>query len=212
MPSPTRKHPVGVTLHVTSKAIPDRLCCPSAESRAIFLQMAQAFSRLSPCLIHAYAMMDNHIHILLTGQCEDAVNHFLMRLLGFHATIQNRVLGRGGPLWRGRYAFVPITDEAHLLNSYLYIDANPWRAGIVEHPRDSPWTSFRFNALGEHNSLITPHEQILAMAEGGMSWHEAYAQAMDRYLQSSVRFKSPLCRPLYSDPLAGLQVFRVNVE
>jgi len=207
-----RTHPAGMTAHVTARAIPDRLCCPNAEARARLLQLALDLSWQDPCNIHAYALMDNHLHLLLTGTRDGAMGRLLMRLLGIHTTLLNRAEDRVGPCWRGRYSLTPIRNERHLLNSHLYIESNPWRAALVDHPAQSPWTSYHHNAMACHDELITPHEQILAMGFGGMTWHDAYSDAMERYLKWAARYKTPTGRPLYSDPLAGLHVYGVDLR
>jgi len=207
-----RDHKANVLLHITAHAIPDRVCCPDAFSRAQFLQLALAARRLEPCLIHAYALMDNHIHLLMAGEIDGSIGRMLKWLLSQHTKTLNRSAGRVGPCWHGRYSFVPIKDEAHLLRSHLYIEANPWRAGLVDHPAESTWTSYGFNGLGQRNELLTPHEVLLGLAGPGKDWHNAYCDRMDEYIQTAVRYKSPMRKPLYSDPLAGLQVFGVDIR
>jgi putative transposase len=208
----TRNPAAGQVLHVTAHAIPDRLCFPDGAARMRFLQLALRACAREPCSIHAYAMMDNHLHMLLSGEMEGSPGRMLKVLLANHAVALNRAEGRGGPCWRGRYSCIAIQSELHLVRSHLYIEANPWRAGLVEHPALSTWTSFHFNGLGCPDELLTPHEVMLGLAGPSKDWRAEYRRLMDEYIQTSVRYKSPLGKPLYSDPLAGLHVFGVDVR
>ena len=197
-----------LVLHITTHALPDRLCFPDEESRLRFRQLTTRFSRLESCQIHAYALMDNHVHLLLTGQKEGASACLMHRLLGRHAQLQNRVEGRFGPRWHGRYSALVIENENHLLRSVLYIEANPWRAGLVEHPAQSTWTSYGANGLGRPEELITPHEILTRLGSPDEDWHTAYARLMDEYIRTAVRYKSPVHLPLTADPFVGLHVFQ----
>lgn len=186
-----REHKQDLLIHVTAHAIPDRLCCPDQSSRTRFVQLALSASTREPCRVHAYAMMDNHIHLLMAGERDGAIGRMLKWLLGQHAVCLNKVEGRSGPLWRDRYTFIPIENEVHLLRSHLYIEANPWRAGLVEHPNQSTWTSFHFNGLGQKDELLSPHEVLLNLAGQDGDWRAAYRQFMDEYIQTAIRYKSP---------------------
>ena len=212
MGRPLRNPPAGLVLHITAHAIPDRLCFPDADARMGFLQLALLACRREPCRVHAYALMDNHAHLLMSGSSDGAVCRMLHWLLARHAVVLNRAEHRCGPCWRDRYASIPIESESHLMRSHLYIEANPWRAGLVEHPAHSPWTSYHFNGWGHPDELLTPHDLLLSLPDPDGDWHSGYRRMMDEYIRTAVRFKSPMGRPLYSDPLAGLHVFGVDVR
>lgn len=200
----------GLTLHLTAHAIPGLLCLPDEDARVRFLQLALAACRVTTCQVHAYALMDNHVHLLLSSQADDGVARLMARLLGRHTALLNRLEGRIGPRWHQRYASLVIKDEAHLVNSCLYIEANPWRAGLVEHPSQSTWTSYGFNAQGRKEELLSPHPVVLQLAPPGEDWHSAYSRLMEEYVKTAVRFKGAARLPLATDPLAGLHVYRVD--
>ncbi len=64
---------------------------------------------------------------------------------------------RSGTLWEGRYKASLIDSETYALLCYRYIELNPVRADMVQHPSEHPWSSYRANALGHYDALITPH-------------------------------------------------------
>jgi len=69
----------------------------------------------------------------------------------------NRTYQRSGTLWEGHYRPCPVDQDAYLLACQRYIDLNPVRAGMVRHPADYPWSSYRANAEGEASPLIQAH-------------------------------------------------------
>jgi putative transposase len=188
------------------------LCFPDCDSRTRLLQLALEYSRKSHCLIHAYALMDNHLHLLVTGQVDGAVARMMASLLGRHSRLQNLLEGRVGPRWHWRYSSTCVEDKSHLLRCCCYIEANPWRAGIVEHPSQSTWTSYGANAMGRKEELVTPHPAICTLAAPGQDWRGVYREVMEAYISTGVRFKSPSRLPLSPDPLAGLHVFTLSSD
>jgi putative transposase len=75
----------------------------------------------------------------------------------------NRQYRRSGTLWEGRYRSCPTQVDAYLLACQCYIELNPVRAAMVVHPGDYRWSSYRANAQGEANPLLTPHEVYAAL-------------------------------------------------
>ena len=79
----------------------------------------------------------------------------------------NPTYQRTGTLWKGRFRSCLTQSEEYVLACYRYIELNPVRAQIVEHPAEYPWSSFRCNGEGVANVMITPHEdyQRLGMSD-----------------------------------------------
>jgi putative transposase len=75
----------------------------------------------------------------------------------------NRTCQRSGTLWEGRFRSCLVQNSGYLLSCYRYIALNPVRAGMVTHPADYRWTSYRSNGLGEHHDWLTPHPEYLAL-------------------------------------------------
>ena len=109
------------------------------------------------CKLHAYVLMTNHTHLLLTPITEKAIGQTMQSLGRYYVQYFNYRYQRTGTLWEGRYKSTLIDAEDYLLTCYRYIELNPVRAGMVEHPRDYRWSSYRCNALGVHDPLITEH-------------------------------------------------------
>lgn len=69
----------------------------------------------------------------------------------------NYTYKRTATLWEGRYKATLIDSEHYLLTCMRYIELNPVRTSMVDHPGDYPWSSYQYNARGDENSLVTEH-------------------------------------------------------
>lgn len=116
------------------------------------------------CCVHAYVLMTNHFHLLMSAQTTDGVSKTMQSVGRRYVGYFNQRYGRTGTLWEGRFRSVPIDSERYLFTCYRYIEQNPVRAGIVDHPEKYPWSSFHANALGRMDPIVTPHERYLALA------------------------------------------------
>ena len=117
------------------------------------------------CFVHAYVLMTNHFHLLMTAPIASAVGKAMQSLGRRYVGYFNRRRQRTGTLWEGRYRSVPIDSERYLFTCYRYIEQNPVRAGIAAAPEKYRWSSFHANALGRTDPVVTPHERYLALAD-----------------------------------------------
>lgn len=98
----------------------------------------------------------------------------------------NRAYRRSGTLWEGRFRSCPIQEDAYLLACQRYIELNPVRAGMVEHPGDYTWSSYRANGEGEENRLICPHELYEALGLDAATRQSAYRALFRHELEPGV--------------------------
>ena len=123
------------------------------------------------CALHAYALMGNHAHLLITPAAADSAGA-LIDALG------------------GEFDATPIHSRRYLLACMRYIEANPVRAGMAARPEDFRWSSYRANALGEPDRLVTPHPAYLALGRAAYA-----ASAVSRLSTSGARRARPAARP-----------------
>ena len=110
------------------------------------------------CDIHAYVLMTNHVHLLVTPQQENSVSKMMQSLGRRYVQYFNYTYRRTGTLWEGRYKASLIDTDLYLLTCMRYIELNPVRArDMVDHPAEYPWSSYRHNALGKQDALIEEH-------------------------------------------------------
>lgn len=107
--------------------------------------------------VHAYALMPDHVHLLLTPHAEDSIARILQQVGRSFARYLNSVYLRSGSLWDGRYKAAIIDSEHYLLACYRYIELDPVRTLWVDCADDYPWSSYCAHALGAPDSLIRDH-------------------------------------------------------
>ena len=117
------------------------------------------------CALHAYVMMNNHVHLLITPNSEHGISKVMQSLGRRYVQYFNKHYHRTGTLWEGRFRATVIDTERYLLTCYRYIELNPVRASMVKLPSEHKWSSHGYNALGLPNDLITPHPVYLALGK-----------------------------------------------
>jgi putative transposase len=109
------------------------------------------------CDVHAYVLMTNHVHFLMTAHGERGLSKLMQSVGSRYVPYFNARHGRSGTLWQGRPRFTPVETEEYFLVCSRYIELNPVRAGLVVSPGDYPWSSFEHHALGRTDPLIREH-------------------------------------------------------
>ncbi|MBJ7536173.1 transposase [Marinomonas transparens] len=107
--------------------------------------------------IHAFVLMTNHVHILLTAQSGTGVSQFMQHIGRRYVPFVNHKYGRSGSIWEGRFKSSLVQSDRYFLAVMRYIELNPVRAQMVEHPVLYPWSSFHHNSGAKQFSFITPH-------------------------------------------------------
>lgn len=135
------------------------------------------------CAIHAYVLMTNHVHVLLTPEHSTSLPKTFQSLGRRYVQYVNAVYGRTGTLWEGRYRATLIDSEAYLLTCCRYIELNPVRAEMVTHPRDYPWSSYHFHALGKADPLLTPHGRYQRLGTTAAAREQSYRELFRHHLR-----------------------------
>ena len=174
MPRPPRLDLAGIPQHVVQRGV-DRRPCFVLEIHYLeylrhLLEQAEKFG----CQIHAYALMCNHVHLLATPSESGDVGRMMQSLGRRYVGFFNFMMERTGTLWEGRFKSCLVDSESYLLHCYRYIELNPVRAGIVEDPGFFRWSSFRCNAMGQANQLVTPHPAYLSLGSTPQDRIHAY--------------------------------------
>ena len=147
-----------VPLHLIQRGNNRQACFFADEDYQAYLGWLEEYALQTDCAIHAYVLMTNHVHLLLTTKHASGVGKLMKRLGQRYVQYFNNSYRRSGTLWEGRYRSCLTQEEDYLLGCYRYIELNPMRANMVEHPAEYRWTSYRVNAQGDRSSLITKHE------------------------------------------------------
>lgn len=126
------------------------------------------------CALHAYVLMTNHVHLLLTPTMAEGIPNLIIYLGRRYVQYVNRSYRRTGTLWDSRYKSSLVHAETYLLTCQRYIELNPLRASMVDDPAHYRWTSYRSNALGQADSLLTPHALNLSLGRNDKDRQGAY--------------------------------------
>jgi putative transposase len=148
------------------------------------LDLFEQHSREQGVDIHAYVLMTNHLHLLLTPQKEQGLPKMMQAVGRSYVQIFNKVHGRTGTLWEGRYRSTLIQTERYLLACMAYIDLNPVRAHMVAQPEDYVWASYGHYAGRCNDRLITPHALYWGLGNTPFAREAAYAEMVRAGIQA----------------------------
>lgn len=142
-----------------------------------YLEKLHAAADKHQCDIHAYVLMINHVHLLVTPHTENGIGKMMQMLGRYYVQYYNHCYSRTGTLWEGRYKATLIDTEQYLLTCMRYIELNPVRAeGMVEHPSEYPWSSYSYNALGQVDLVVTPHLEYRRLGATNDERQSSYRQ------------------------------------
>lgn len=152
-----RLHLPGCAQHVIQRGNNREACFYSEADYKAYLTFLKDAAIKQQVAIHAFVLMTNHVHLLLTPGDEWGASRMMQALGRKYVQYFNFTHGRTGTLWEGRYKSTLVDADNYLLTVYRYIELNPVRASMVAHASEYPWSSFQGNALGKPNELLTPH-------------------------------------------------------
>ena len=164
----------GIPQHVIQRGNNHQPCFFSEQDYVVYLDKLNEYSKKYSVQIHSYILMTNHVHLLLTPEESDGVSRLLQSLGRYYVRYINQTYQRSGTLWEGRFKSTLVDSERYLLTVSRYIELNPVRAKMVEHPAQYPWSSYQKNALGKDINLITPHLCYLSLGTTDKERQAAY--------------------------------------
>ena len=166
-------------MHVRHRGVNREDCFREDVDRLVYLSCLKELAATTACAIHAYCLMTNHVHVLLTpsdpGGCAT-----LMRELGQrYVPYFNRRHGRTGTLWEGRFRSCLVDSPRYVLGCYRYIERNPVEAGMAGTPASYRWSSYAGNSGLADDRLLTPHVEYSALALTPDARQSAYRGLFD---------------------------------
>jgi putative transposase len=174
VPRPPRVVLPDHTLHLIQRGNNRAACFVDDLDRKRYLVALLQVGERTRCTIHAYVLMTNHTHLLVTAGEAHAPARMMQALGSKYVRYFNDRHGRTGTLWEGRYRSSLIDSERYFLQCSRYIETNPVRAGMVSSPADYPWSSFRSNAEGHPDPLVRLHPVYFALGRSSPARREAY--------------------------------------
>lgn len=142
----------GVAHHVIQRGNNREACFYEEADYTKYLSHLKEVAEQFSVAIHAFVLMTNHVHLLVTPNDERALGKMMQALGRRYVQYFNLKYFRTGTLWEGRYKSTLVESERYLLTVYRYIELNPVRAYMVSHASEYPWSSYRFNAVKSKGS------------------------------------------------------------
>jgi putative transposase len=175
MPRQSRFVVAGVAAHITQRGHNGADCFARDSDYLIYLLHLRELGEKHGCAVHAYCLMTNHVHLLLTPSTEKGCANLMRDLGQRYVQYFNRRYGRIGTLWQGRYWANVVESSRYVLGCYQYIERNPVDAHMVRAPQDYRWSSAAANTGQRADGLITAHAEYMALGHDDAARHASYS-------------------------------------
>lgn len=190
----------GIPAHVVQRGNNRDACFFDTQDYREYLNWLKEATEKYRVALHAYVLMINHVHLLMTPRDDSGISKVMQSVGRRYVQYVNHNYKRSGTLWEGRHKGNIVDAEDYLLSCYRYIELNPVRAGMVEHPGDYPWSSYRHHAYGETNRQIIDHPLYIAPGEQNEQRWACYRSLFDvaldpeevQKIRNAVTFSVPL--------------------
>ncbi len=174
MPRKPRFYISGVPVHIVQRGHSREPVFFEVSDYQAYLNWVQEAADRYGAEVHAYVLMTNHIHILVTPKDKEGVSRMMQYIGRRYVPYINHTYGTSGTIWEGRYKASLIHNEEYLLSCMRYIELNPVRANMVKSPGSYRWSSYRANALGKKDGVVTQHPLFRGLGRREALRAEAY--------------------------------------
>lgn len=210
MPRPPRLVLPGEPLHLIQRGNNRSAIFFADDDYAHFHETLVETSCRHDCAIHAYVFMTNHVHLLVTPTDAQGVPRLMQAAGRRYVRYVNDRYRRTGTLWEGRYKSTLINSERYLLTCARYIELNPVRAAMVDRPEQYRWSSYRANALGTTDNLVTPHPLYRALGASAEARHATYRELFSAHLDPDTL--KAIRTATHTGAVLGSERFREEIE
>ena len=211
MPRTSRLRVPGYPLHVVQRGHNRDRCFFEPSGYELYLGLLREFAKEHECDIHAYVLMPNHVHLLVSQQDSWGVTRLMRSVNQRYVQHVNRTYKRTGSTWQGRYWASIVETDGYLFTCYRYIERNPVRAGLVADAAAYSWSSHRRNAHGAGSLVVTPHALYAGLGSDDAARCAAYrtmfelplCEAQLQSIREAVRGGRPLGSESFLETMAG---------
>lgn len=187
MPRRPRNYLQGYSYHIVQRGVNRTRTFFNAEDFELYLALWREKSHKYQLAVHAYCLMPNHIHFLVTPDLPDSISKTMKTVGSHYAALVNKKYERTGTLWEGRHYSSLVDSESYMLRCYRYIENNPARAGIVNQPGSYQWSSYGLNTRPDFQWL-TPHPVFLSLSDDVNVRSNRYRQFFTHSVDEDERF------------------------
>ena len=176
----------GISQHIIQRGVNRQACFASEEDFASYIHWLDEYSRKYQVAIHAWVLMTNHAHLLVTPTTKNGISKMMQTLGRHYVRYFNYTYRRTGTLWEGRFKSCVVDAENYLLICQRYIELNPVRADMVKSPDEYVWSSYLSNSAGKKAKLWTPHPVYQALGSSPEERAAAYRDIFKGHLDTSL--------------------------
>lgn len=209
MPRKPRMYLAGIPSHVIQRGNNRDVCFFAEQDYLFYLEYLEDACKRCHVSVHAYILMTNHVHLLMTPEESQGISQVMQSLGRRYVQYINYEYRRSGTLWEGRHKASLVDAENYLFTCMRYIELNPVRANMVKHPADYRWSSYRTNAQGENSGLVKPHTLYLQIDQNPIERQYAYRSLFEHQLddqdihniREAAQFSMPLGNERFSQQI-----------
>jgi putative transposase len=186
MPRPLRLILPDVAVHIIQRGNNRAACFRQDSDCLVYLANLRRLSEKYHCAVHAYCLMTNHVHLLVTPAAAEACAGLMRDLGQRYVQYFNRRYDRSGTLWEGRFRSCIVESAHYVLGCYRYIELNPVRAGMVDHPTGYLWSSYAINSGMRSDPFVSAHSEFVALSADLKSRHAAYRGLFEQHFDTDL--------------------------
>jgi len=210
MPRKRRFFIPGEAVHIVQRGRSrDPVFFDTSDYRAYLHWLKEAADRYA-CAIHAFVLMTNHVHILATPDTQNGISEMMQHVGRSYVPYLNYTYGMSGSIWEGRYKASLVQEGHYLLSCMRYIEMNPVKAGMVQHPGEYPWSSYHHNAGQKNISLLSPHRTYEGIGRSTEERRNEYRALFSAHIDD--RFAKEIQCALQTGTPLGNEYFREKVS
>jgi putative transposase len=162
MPRRTRMYIPNLPYHIVQRGNNREACFVESENYQYYLELWKTCAKRYGISVHAYCLMTNHIHFLVTAQTEASISKAMSVIGSRYDYYFNRTNKRSGTLWEGRHKSSFVQSDRYFLTCMRYIELNPVVANMVSKPEEYKWSSYMVNAWDKESALVY-HDEYLKL-------------------------------------------------
>ncbi len=155
MTEPKRVVIAGAPHHVVQRGNNKEEIFRDEEDYDAYLRFLCKFLNETKCRLLAYALLSNHVHLLISPSTKDALTTLMRKL---NVTYVKHIQERhhlSGHIFESRFKSFPVEDGEYLWEVVRYIDRNPVNAGLVNEPHEYSFSSAAAHIGGTTDGIIT---------------------------------------------------------
>lgn len=175
-----------------------------------YLDNLEEWKRRLDIKVYSYCLMTNHIHLIVEpGDDSSMVSELMKRLAAKQTRWANRLEGRTGSLWEGRYKISVIDRDNYLLQCCRYVELNPVKAKMVTSADQYRWSSYRAKIGLESTDWLDADPIYIGLSSDKRNRNKRYRE----FVQASGESEAAMIRAAVArNQLTGSSVFVDEIE